>query len=295
MMGLLNEHQLKFNSFKDAKLLLEALEKSTNTQNKAFVSSSSNNSNNSNGVNNAQGVNTANKVNTASSQINAASSLIINNLSDVVVCAFVASQPNNTQLVNEDPEQIYPDDLEHMDLKWKDSDAPIIEDWVSDDEEEMVEKQEVKPSINRINFVKATTDNNPRETVQNGEQPKQNTHRKRAANAAKAKAKHKAVKEKMGNVVKASACWEHLQDKGVINNGCSRHMIGNMSFLIDYEEIDRDMLPLEEILKERILQAKDIEDESKLWHRRLGHLKFKTINKLVKGNLVRGLPSKIFK
>nr|GEU48646.1 retrotransposon protein, putative, Ty3-gypsy subclass [Tanacetum cinerariifolium] len=54
----------------------------------------------------------------------------------------------------------------------KNSDAPIIEDWVSDDEEETVEKQEVKPSINRINFVKATTYNNLRETIKNGEQPK---------------------------------------------------------------------------------------------------------------------------
>nr|GEX76192.1 hypothetical protein [Tanacetum cinerariifolium] len=53
---------------------------------------------------------------------------------------------------------------------------------VLDDEEEEVEKKEVKPSIHRINFVKATTDNNPRETVQNGEQPKQNTHRKRVWN-----------------------------------------------------------------------------------------------------------------
>nr|GFA90650.1 hypothetical protein [Tanacetum cinerariifolium] len=59
------------------------------------------------------------------------------------------------------------------------SDAPIIKDWVTDDEEEKVEKKEVKPSINRINFVKATTDNNPSGTVKNGEQPKQNTHRKR--------------------------------------------------------------------------------------------------------------------
>nr|GFA07337.1 hypothetical protein [Tanacetum cinerariifolium] len=61
----------------------------------------------------------------------------------------------------------------------KHSDAPIIKDWVSDDEEEDVEKQEVKPSINRINFIKATTDNNPKETVETGEQPKQNTHIKR--------------------------------------------------------------------------------------------------------------------
>nr|GEV00264.1 putative ribonuclease H-like domain-containing protein [Tanacetum cinerariifolium] len=35
-------------------------------------------------------------------------------------------------------------------------------------------------------------------------------------------------------------------------------------------------------------------DESNLWHRRLGHVNFKTINKLVKGNLVRGLPTKVF-
>ncbi|GJS88169.1 putative ribonuclease H-like domain-containing protein [Tanacetum coccineum] len=42
------------------------------------------------------------------------------------------------------------------------------------------------------------------------------------------------------------------------------------------------------------LIAKATNDESKLWHRRLGHINFKTMNKLVKGNLVRGLPSKIF-
>ncbi|GJR28107.1 ribonuclease H-like domain-containing protein [Tanacetum coccineum] len=41
------------------------------------------------------------------------------------------------------------------------------------------------------------------------------------------------------------------------------------------------------------LIAKATSDESKLWHRRLGHINFKNLNKLVKGNLVRGLPSKI--
>ncbi|GKA03751.1 putative ribonuclease H-like domain-containing protein [Tanacetum coccineum] len=35
-------------------------------------------------------------------------------------------------------------------------------------------------------------------------------------------------------------------------------------------------------------------DESNLWHRKLGHVNFKTMNKLVKGNLVRGLPTKRF-
>ncbi|GJU14023.1 putative ribonuclease H-like domain-containing protein [Tanacetum coccineum] len=42
------------------------------------------------------------------------------------------------------------------------------------------------------------------------------------------------------------------------------------------------------------LFTKATSDESKLWHRRLGHINFKTMNKLVKGNLVRGLPSKLF-
>nr|GEW92696.1 putative ribonuclease H-like domain-containing protein [Tanacetum cinerariifolium] len=35
-------------------------------------------------------------------------------------------------------------------------------------------------------------------------------------------------------------------------------------------------------------------DESMLWHRRLGHLNFKTMNKFVRNNLVKGLPSKCF-
>ncbi|GJR67777.1 putative ribonuclease H-like domain-containing protein [Tanacetum coccineum] len=42
------------------------------------------------------------------------------------------------------------------------------------------------------------------------------------------------------------------------------------------------------------LIAKAIIDESNTWHRRLGHINFKTMNKLVKGNLIKGLPSKIF-
>nr|GEV99265.1 putative ribonuclease H-like domain-containing protein [Tanacetum cinerariifolium] len=42
------------------------------------------------------------------------------------------------------------------------------------------------------------------------------------------------------------------------------------------------------------LFAKATIDESTLWHRRLAHINFKTINKLVKGNLVRGLTIKVF-
>nr|GEV36858.1 putative ribonuclease H-like domain-containing protein [Tanacetum cinerariifolium] len=42
------------------------------------------------------------------------------------------------------------------------------------------------------------------------------------------------------------------------------------------------------------LFAKETIDESNLWHRRLGHINFKAINKLVKSNFVRGLPTKVF-
>nr|GEU76986.1 ribonuclease H-like domain-containing protein [Tanacetum cinerariifolium] len=42
------------------------------------------------------------------------------------------------------------------------------------------------------------------------------------------------------------------------------------------------------------LVAKASVDESMLWHRRLGHLNFKIMNKLVRNNLVKGLPSKYF-
>ncbi|GJU97620.1 putative ribonuclease H-like domain-containing protein [Tanacetum coccineum] len=173
-----------------------------------------------------------------------------------------------------------------------------------------------------------------------------------------------------------------LQDQGIFDNGCSRHMTRNKSFLTDYQEIDggfvafggspkggkiirkgkirtrklnfEDVYFVKELkfnlfsvsqmcdkknsflfieteclvlspnfklldesqvllkvprqnnmynfdLKNVVpsggmtcLFTKATIDESNLWHMRLDHINFKTINKLVKGNLVRGLPSKLF-
>ncbi|GJV75996.1 retrovirus-related pol polyprotein from transposon TNT 1-94 [Tanacetum coccineum] len=80
-----------------------------------------------------------------------------------------------------------------------------------------------------------------------------NTVRGKKINTARPKAVVNVVKGNNFNVVKASACWvwkpkhkvlDHgnpqmdLQDQGVIDSGCSRHMTGNMSYLTDYEEID---------------------------------------------------------
>ncbi|GKC49560.1 hypothetical protein Tco_1072305, partial [Tanacetum coccineum] len=71
-------------------------------------------------VNTAQGVNTASTqgVNTASTQSVADSSTTVENLSDAVIYSFFASQPSIPQLDNKDLQQINPDDLEEMDLRW---------------------------------------------------------------------------------------------------------------------------------------------------------------------------------
>ncbi|GJX36442.1 ribonuclease H-like domain-containing protein [Tanacetum coccineum] len=117
LMGIPNEHQLKFNSIKDAKSLLQAIEKrfggnaaTKKTQRNILNQYTSS----TNGA-----VNTAHGATTASTQATAVNSTTIDNLSDVVICAFFASQPNSPQLNNEDLQQIHPDDLEEMDLRWQ--------------------------------------------------------------------------------------------------------------------------------------------------------------------------------
>ncbi|GJR67519.1 ribonuclease H-like domain-containing protein [Tanacetum coccineum] len=120
LMALPNKHQLKFNSYKDAKILMQAIENkfgelrqlslddlfnnlkayesevketsnsTTNSYNVTFMSSSSTNRA-------TRAVNTAQSVNTISTQGAAESSTNIENLNDA---------------------QINPDDLEEMDLRW---------------------------------------------------------------------------------------------------------------------------------------------------------------------------------
>ncbi|GKE71868.1 hypothetical protein Tco_1529940 [Tanacetum coccineum] len=63
------------------------------------------------------------------------------------------------------------------------------------------------------------------------------TRTKAVVNAARPKAVVNAVKGNNVNFVKGNPQVD-LQDQGVIDSGCSRHMTGNMSYLTDYEEID---------------------------------------------------------
>nr|GEW39005.1 hypothetical protein [Tanacetum cinerariifolium] len=138
LMALPNEHQLKFNSYKNAKSLMEEIEKrmedsyldledkldletlsmddlynnlkiyeskvkglsssSQNSQNGDFMSSNSSGS-----TNQAHGSNSAN----------------IDSLSDYVIYSFFVNQSNSPQFNNEDLQYIDDDNLEEMDLKWQ--------------------------------------------------------------------------------------------------------------------------------------------------------------------------------
>ncbi|GKC33642.1 hypothetical protein Tco_1046026 [Tanacetum coccineum] len=78
LMALPNKDQLKFHSYKDAKLLMEAIKKSTNSNSST-----------------KEADNTAYGVSDAHTQSNSTSG---NNLSDAVIRAFLASQPNSPQI-----------------------------------------------------------------------------------------------------------------------------------------------------------------------------------------------------
>ncbi|GKF40518.1 ribonuclease H-like domain-containing protein [Tanacetum coccineum] len=79
----------------------------------AFVSSSNNNTSSS-----TKAVNAAHGVSTTSTQVDIACCTYIDNLSDDVICLFFDSQPNSPQLAYEDLQQIHPDDIEDMELRW---------------------------------------------------------------------------------------------------------------------------------------------------------------------------------
>nr|GFB90129.1 hypothetical protein [Tanacetum cinerariifolium] len=65
-------------------------------------------------------------------KLSASTLLNVDSLSNAIIYSFFASQSSSPQLDNDDLKQIDADDLEEMDLKC----SPIIEDWVSDSEEE---------------------------------------------------------------------------------------------------------------------------------------------------------------
>nr|GEW91556.1 ribonuclease H-like domain-containing protein [Tanacetum cinerariifolium] len=295
-------------------------------------------------------------VNTASTQSATDSSTTVENLSDAVIYSFFASQPSISQLDHEDLQQIYPDELEEMDLR-----APRNQD--SRNREPI--RRTVPVEVTTLNALVFQCDGLGYDWSDQVEEGPTNF-----ALMAYSLTSSSSFTKSEGNP------HQDLKDKIVIDSRCSRHMTGNISYLTDYEEIDRGFVAFRGNSKEEkitgkgkirtgklyfedvyfvkelkfnlfsvsqmcdkknnviftdtacvvlsldfkltdeshvllkvprkdnmysvdlknvvpqggltCLFVKATSDESNLWHKRLGHVNFKTINKLVKGNLVRG-------
>ncbi|GKB90809.1 putative ribonuclease H-like domain-containing protein, partial [Tanacetum coccineum] len=103
-----------YNNFKIVKQnVKKSIGASSGAQNLAFITILSTSSTND--------ANTASpKVSTASPNVNAASPQVSTaSFSDNVVYAFMVENPNGSNLLHQDLEQFYEDDLEAMDLKWQ--------------------------------------------------------------------------------------------------------------------------------------------------------------------------------
>nr|GEY67822.1 hypothetical protein [Tanacetum cinerariifolium] len=95
----------------DVKVYESEVQKKSNSQNMAFISSSKNSSGN-------EEVNTA-SVPTASTQVSPAGANVSPaSISLDTACVYIASQSNGSQIKYEDINQIDEDDIEEMDIKW---------------------------------------------------------------------------------------------------------------------------------------------------------------------------------
>nr|GEY05435.1 ribonuclease H-like domain-containing protein [Tanacetum cinerariifolium] len=109
LMAFPDKHQLKFNIHKDAKTLMEAIEKrfGGNKETKKNTDSTS------------EPVSVVASVSTASAKIPVSALPNMDTLSNAIIYSFFPSQSNSLQLDNDDLKQIDADDLEEMDLKWQ--------------------------------------------------------------------------------------------------------------------------------------------------------------------------------
>ncbi|GJZ47220.1 hypothetical protein Tco_0601052 [Tanacetum coccineum] len=250
LMGIPNEHQFKFNSIKDAKSLTAGYEKrfggectvldQTFDRHQKLISqleihgeSISQEDVNQNTSSTNGAVNIVHGVTTTSTQATAVNSTTIDNLSDAIICAFFASQPNRPQLDNEDLQQINPDDLEEMDLRWQMAILTMrARRFLKNTRRKLTVNgnETIRENTRRIVPVETTTSNalvscdgfSYDWSDQAEEGPTNFTLMAHSSTSSNSE----------GNP------QMDLQDKEVIDSGCSRHMTGNMSYLTDYEEID---------------------------------------------------------
>nr|GEV90861.1 hypothetical protein [Tanacetum cinerariifolium] len=201
------------------------------------------------------------------------SDLILADVDEYVVSETVTSVP-----------AVATNEAKTSESKPKSVSEPIIKDWVSDSEDENeteTKSKQRKPSFSKVEFVKPNEQNSSRPVVSvNTAMQITTAYPRPTVNSVRPKAVLNADQGNQANVVKASASWvwrpkhkvlDHvsrnngasitfkrfdygnpqleLQEKGVIDSRCSRHMTENMSYLSEYEKIDDGYVAFEGDLK----------------------------------------------
>nr|GEZ29483.1 ribonuclease H-like domain-containing protein [Tanacetum cinerariifolium] len=137
---------------------------------------------------------------------------------------------------------------------------PIEVDWESEGEDEVesspeIERMTVEPSVDKVEVdIPKKNDKHARRPVKYAEMYK--TQRPKVLNA---------VSTNKGKAVKASGhLHKQLEDHGYFDNGCSRHMTRNISYLTDFKEFDEGYVAFEGGAKGDKITGKGIIRTSKL-------------------------------
>ncbi|GKA08946.1 retrovirus-related pol polyprotein from transposon TNT 1-94 [Tanacetum coccineum] len=255
---------------------------SIGAQNLAFMTAPSTSSTND--------ANTASpQVSAASPSVNAASPQVCTtSVSDNTVYAFMVENPNGSNVLHQDLEQIHEDDLEAMDLKWQLSLLSMRAKKAPRSKEGQFSNQDNtrKQGNNEDKSTKAmlAIDGVGFDWSDMAEEQVQINMALMAFSDS----------EISRNLIEVYVSFGRSEQYGVEITGKGTLKTDNLDFEDKEHVLDFDMKNI--VPKESLtcLVAKATLDESMLWHRRLGHINFKNINKLVKDNLVRGLPTKRF-
>nr|GFA23479.1 hypothetical protein [Tanacetum cinerariifolium] len=249
----------------------------------AFISSAKNSSGNGE-------VNTA-SIPTASTQVSPASANVAAaSISLDTACAYIVSQSNGSQIKYEDINQIDGDDIEEMDIK-----APRSQDRGRRENYRQGSKEEEQgPKDTVLSPPPAQVYSPPKKDMSWTGLPEFTDDTITDYIRKFPTGNSKVSTTDLGNKGKAGNSQNNIDDKGYWDSGCSWHMTGNISYLSDYEPFDEGYVSFGQGGCKITGKGTIKTDESMLWHRRLGHLNFKTMNRLVRHNLVKGLPFKCF-